>query len=58
MATCEGLSLANRLGCNDIIAESDSLETVEACTGEERWWGESSATFADCVDLRYLIGKV
>jgi ribonuclease HI len=58
MAMREGLRLANRLGCNDIIAESDSLETVEACTGEERWWGESSATFADCVDLTYLIGKV
>jgi hypothetical protein len=36
MAMHEGLSLANRLGCNDIIVESDSFETVEACTGEER----------------------
>jgi hypothetical protein len=31
---------------------------VEACTGDETWWGESSATFADCVDLGSFIDKV
>jgi ribonuclease HI len=29
----EGLSLAVQRGCNLIIAESDSLEIIEACTG-------------------------
>jgi hypothetical protein len=28
----------NRRGCNLIIAESDSLETIEACTGNESWF--------------------
>ena len=54
----EGLMLANRFRCNDVIAESDSLEVIEACSGEEAWWGESSAIFADCVDLITQIGTV
>jgi ribonuclease HI len=58
MAMREGLALANRLGCNNVIMESDSLETVDACTGADSWWGESAAIFADCVDLAALIGKV
>ncbi|XP_051221615.1 uncharacterized protein [Lolium perenne] len=58
MALREGLSLAHRIGCNNVIAESDSLETVEACTGAEVWWGDSAAVFADCVDLMALIGSV
>jgi ribonuclease HI len=29
----EGLALAIRLGCNHIVAESDSTEVVEACNG-------------------------
>jgi ribonuclease HI len=33
MAMREGLALATRLGCNDVIMESDSMETIEACTG-------------------------
>ena len=58
LAMREGLALANRLGCTNVIAESDAMEIVEACMGEETWWGESSATFADCVDLATLIGNV
>jgi hypothetical protein len=38
--------------------ESDSIETIKACTGEETWWGESSAIFADCVDLASLMDWV
>jgi hypothetical protein len=58
MAMREGLALANRLGCNSVIMESDSLETVDACTGSETWWGESAAIFANCVDRAALIDKV
>jgi ribonuclease HI len=58
MAMREGLALANRLGCNNIIMESDSVETVDACTGVERWWGESAAIFADFVDLAALLDQV
>jgi ribonuclease HI len=39
MAMREGLSLVNRLGCNNIQMESDSTETVEACSDTEPWWG-------------------
>jgi ribonuclease HI len=51
IAMKEGLSLALNRGCNSIIAESDSMETIEACTGEQMWWSESSAIYADCVDM-------
>jgi ribonuclease HI len=58
LAMKEGLSLANRLGCNNVMMESDSLETIEARTGDEAWWGDSSAVFADCVDLCSMIDKI
>jgi hypothetical protein len=45
----------NRLG---LIAESDSIETIEACTETKAWWGDSSSVFADYVDLMALIGTV
>ena len=54
----EGLSFINSLGYSAIIAESDSLETVQACTGDETWWNESAAIFADCVTLVAEIGSV
>jgi hypothetical protein len=46
MSMREGLALANLLNCNNVIMESDSLETIEAYSGGEAWWGESSAIFA------------
>jgi hypothetical protein len=58
LATREGLSLANRFGCSNVIKESYSMATVDACSGNEAWWGESSAIFADCIDLATLIDKV
>jgi hypothetical protein len=54
----ERLSLDVRVGCNNIVAESDSMETIEGCTGVTRWWNESSTTYADCVDLATLVGMV
>jgi hypothetical protein len=54
----EGLALANRLGCNNIIMEPDSVETVKASTRAETWWGESAVIFADCVDLTVLFDQV
>jgi ribonuclease HI len=51
LAMKEGLPYAMSISCNNIIIESDSIETIEACTGEEIWWNESAAVFADCVDL-------
>jgi hypothetical protein len=36
MAMREGLSLANSKGCNSVIAEGDSLETIQACAGNDQ----------------------
>jgi hypothetical protein len=58
MAMRVGLDLANRLGFNRVVAESDSLETIEAYNGSDRWWSESPAILADCVDLASSIGSV
>jgi hypothetical protein len=33
IAMKEGLLLTNRLGCSSIIAESDSIVTIDACKG-------------------------
>jgi hypothetical protein len=54
----EGLALARDLGCNGIIAESDSTDVVEACKGESIWWNELSAIYADCTDIVVSIGCV
>jgi hypothetical protein len=58
VAMKEGLGLANGKGCGSIIAESDSLETIQACLGNEAWWTEPAAIYANCVDLATLIGQV
>jgi hypothetical protein len=36
----EGLALAERISCNRIIAETNSSDTIEDFTGEQRWWNE------------------
>jgi hypothetical protein len=58
MAMREGLSLDNSISCQRIVAESDSLETVEACTGKARWWNDPSAIFFDCMAMVSSIGNV
>jgi ribonuclease HI len=58
LAMKEGLSLAVRLGCNSIIAESDSIVTVEACSDKETWWTTPAAIYADCIDISSIIGSV
>jgi hypothetical protein len=47
----DGLALEERMGCNVIIVESDSMEPVEACSGRDVWMTEPAAIYADCVDL-------
>jgi hypothetical protein len=37
IAIREGLSLANHMGCTNVIMESDSIEIVDACNGTEAW---------------------
>jgi hypothetical protein len=43
---------------NNVVAESDSMEVIQACTGEEAWWGDSSAIYANCTKLATTIGNV
>jgi hypothetical protein len=58
IAMKEGLMLANRLGCNSVVADSDSIEMVQPCSGEEHWWTDPAAIYANCVDLFLSIGSV
>jgi hypothetical protein len=58
IAMKEGLSLTNSIGCNVVLAESDAMEVIQACDGEEAWWGESAAIYADCVDIAVTIRSV
>jgi ribonuclease HI len=38
IAMKEALSLVTSKGCSEVIAEADSLEIIQACTGQETWW--------------------
>jgi ribonuclease HI len=58
LAMKEGLLLADRMGCNSVIAEGDSTKTIEACTGIETWWSGQAAVYADCLDIATSIGEV
>jgi ribonuclease HI len=54
----EGLRLARERGCNNIVAESDSMETIESCTRVHQWSSDATAVYADRVDLVVSIGEV
>jgi hypothetical protein len=54
----EGLKLENNISYNRVQAESDSTGVIDAFKGEERWWDENAAIYADCVDLVTSMGDV
>lgn len=54
----DGLALANSLGFNRVEEESDSLQVINFCSGQTRWWDSAAAIFAECLDISSLIGKV
>jgi ribonuclease HI len=58
MSLRESLQMAEELGCHRVEAESDSSETIQACTGEQRWWCSAAAIYADCVDIASKIGDI
>jgi ribonuclease HI len=58
MAMRDGLVLANSLGFNRLEVESDSMQVINFCTGQSRWWDAATAIFAERVDTSTLIGKV
>jgi ribonuclease HI len=58
LAMKEGLMLAVLLGCNNVQAESDSTDVIEACSGEEAWWNDSAATYVNCLDMAITIGTI
>jgi hypothetical protein len=41
-----------------MLAESDSTKTIQACSGEDRWWDKSAAIFMGCINTVALIRKV
>jgi hypothetical protein len=56
IAMRDGMVLANSKIQQD--PSTDSLETVDACTGGDYWWSEASACFADSVDIATEIESV
>ena len=54
----DGLVFANSLGFPRVEAESDSLNVINFCDGQSRWWDAATTIFAECVDVSSLIGKV
>jgi hypothetical protein len=53
-----GLELANSIGRGAIEVESDALEVIQYCTGEERMWNKATAIYANCLSTAGSIGKV
>jgi ribonuclease HI len=43
----EGLMLVEKMGIHNVVAEGDSMEVINACKGDQRWWPESAAILAD-----------
>jgi hypothetical protein len=39
VAMREGLALANTTGSSWVLAESDSMEVIQSCVGQDNWWG-------------------
>lgn len=58
IAMRDGLSLASNLGFQRVVAESDSQEVINFCTGQTRWWDAAAAIFAECVDIGSTMGEV
>jgi hypothetical protein len=58
VAMREGLALANTTGSSWVLAESDSMEVIQSCVGQDNWWGGSASIYADCVDRSVSIGNV
>jgi ribonuclease HI len=58
LAMLHGLLFAHSLGYHDIVAESDSLEVINLCSGEDRIWNEATAVYADILSCVGAIGKV
>jgi hypothetical protein len=47
LAMLHGLLFAHSLGFQDILAESDSLEVINMCSGQDRIWNDDTAIYAD-----------
>ena len=56
MAIRDVLKLANYLGYNRIEAESKSLQVLNFCIGQTRWWDTASTKFTECMDTTTMIG--
>jgi hypothetical protein len=54
----EGLMLVEKMGNHNVVVEGDSMEVINACKEDQRWWSESAAILADSVDLVSNIGDV
>ena len=58
LAMKQCLMLANEMGLHSIQIESDSVEVINACSGQDRIWNEASAIYADCFILAGMIVSV
>jgi hypothetical protein len=44
-----GLELADPRGMQRIQAQSDSIEVINSCSGQNRIWGTAKAIFPNCI---------
>lgn len=53
----DGLLFANNMGFHRVEAESDSLEVMNFCSGQNTWWEPAATIFVECLDIGESIGK-
>jgi ribonuclease HI len=58
LAMLHGLLFAHSLGYQDIVAELDSLEVINLCSGEDRIWNEATTIYAEIMTCAGAIVRV
>ena len=54
----DGLNLVERIGCINIIVESDNAELIETCSGGSEIWSPHSSIMADCFIIAGGLGNI
>jgi ribonuclease HI len=58
LAILHGLQLATNMGFTKVEAESDALEVIHMCAGDERIWNDATAIYAQIITIASSIGEV
>jgi hypothetical protein len=58
LAMLHGILFAHLLSFQDIMAESDSLEVINMCSGQDRIWNDATAIYVEIMTGAEAIRRV